>query len=98
MPDTQQTAAAIKIGSAVRVPDGHANRVIDLVVAPDSADVTHLVVETDTQPGHKVLVPVVLVAAVTNDIVYLDLSTEDLRDLPRYIGATTRAEQSRPRT
>ena len=97
MPAKQQTARDIKIGSAVRSREGNVGRVINLIVEPGSTDVTHIVVETTAQFDRDVVVPVVLILAVANNTVDLDLSTADLNALPEYTTTATQGEQASPR-
>jgi hypothetical protein len=73
----------VRRGEHVHATDGAIGRVQGLVVDPDDHHVTHVLLQEGHLWGKKdVAVPIGAVTEVTPDGVRLNLSTEQLRDLP----------------
>jgi uncharacterized membrane protein len=76
-------ATAIRPGMAVAATDGPAGTISELVVDPQSGEVTHFVLHGGRRWGKKQLtLPVTAVAQVVGDTVHLQLSSEAIGQLP----------------
>jgi uncharacterized membrane protein/sporulation protein YlmC with PRC-barrel domain len=78
-----EDTAAIKPGIAVEAIDGHVGTVGDVVVAPESGEVTHFSLQTGSPRGQEeISLPLSAVDHVGGDTVYLKLDKQALGQLP----------------
>jgi uncharacterized membrane protein/sporulation protein YlmC with PRC-barrel domain len=76
-------AVAIKPGTRVAATDGHVGVVGDLVVDPESGEVTHFGLQTGGAKGKaEISLPLTAIDHVAGDTVYLKLSEEAIAQLP----------------
>jgi uncharacterized membrane protein/sporulation protein YlmC with PRC-barrel domain len=75
--------AAIKPGIAVEAIDGHVGTVGDVVVAPESGEVTHFSLQTGSPRGQEeISLPLSAVDHIGGDTIYLKLDKQALAQLP----------------
>ena len=76
-------AVAIKPGTAVTTTDGHVGVVGDLVVDPESGEVTHFGLQTGGPKGTaEISLPLAAIDHVAGDTIYLKLSKQAIAQLP----------------
>jgi len=76
-------AVAIKPGTAVAATDGHVGAVGDLVVDPESGEVTHFGLQTGGPEGKaEISLPLAAIERVAGDTIYLKLNKEAIAQLP----------------
>jgi uncharacterized protein YrrD len=84
--DVQQIPAnelAIQRGAPVEASDGHVGEVSELVIDPDTNQVTHLVLHKGHLFGHHdIAVPIADLDRVDEGIVYLKIDKAAVKDLP----------------
>jgi uncharacterized membrane protein/sporulation protein YlmC with PRC-barrel domain len=73
----------VRHGTRVEATDGHVGKVRELVVDPDSDDITHLMLQEGHAWGEKeVTLPISAINRVDDDTVYLDLDKKAIGLLP----------------
>lgn len=72
------------VDAAVHTRDGEAGRVWRVAMVPESRKVTHIVVHKGLLLGRNVVVPMEAVDRMETGHVYLNLTNDQLRDLPDF--------------
>ena len=76
-------AVAIKPGTAVAATDGHVGVVGDLMVDPESGEVTHFGLQTGGPEGKaEISLPLAAIDHVAGDTIYLKLNKQAIAQLP----------------
>ncbi|GIW10221.1 MAG: hypothetical protein KatS3mg061_1278 [Dehalococcoidia bacterium] len=78
----------VAIGSAVYCRDGQVGTVERVVISPRRREVTDLIVATGGLLHRDLVVPIERVARIEDGRVVLDLSAEEVRELPVYLEAS----------
>lgn len=75
----------INIGARVFCTDGFCGRVDRVILHPETNQVHHLVIDTSPLLTWFVVVPVERIRRSSHEAVYLDLTTEELRQQPTFV-------------
>ena len=76
-------AESLRLDAEVRCLDGRCARLHRVVLAPQTSNVTHLVVRL--RDGREVVVPMGMVGQLAPDAITLKVASDDLKDLPDFI-------------
>jgi len=76
-------SAALRFDAEVRCLDGRCGRLRRVVLDPQSAGVTHLIIRIGD--GRDVVMPMAMVGCLTADAITLKVASDELKDLPDYL-------------
>jgi osmotically-inducible protein OsmY len=74
----------LNIGAQVHCKDGHAGKLVKLVVDPQTQQVTDLIVEQGLLLKHDWVLPVAVVERVADDAIHLNIHRQGMTDFARY--------------
>jgi len=75
--------ASLRFDAEVRCLDGRCGRLHRIILSPQSANVTHLVIRLGD--GREVVMPMSLVGHLAPDAITLKVASDELKDLPDFV-------------